>query len=123
MGVERVLELLKEQDGALKIAPLDAYAVVSEVSDLPRVSAYLQTLRALGVSIQMHASADGAMASIKSQFKKADASGARYVLVFGVDELAQGCVTIKSLRDASQAQQLEPLSQLPQWAEHLQSKA
>jgi histidyl-tRNA synthetase len=123
MGVERVLELLKEQEGALKIAPLDAYAVVSEVSDLPRVSAYLQTLRALGVSIQMHASADGAMASIKSQFKKADASGARYVLVFGVDELAQGCVTIKSLRDASQAQQLEPLSQLSQWAEHLQSKA
>jgi histidyl-tRNA synthetase len=123
MGVERVLELLKEQEGALQIAPLDAYAVVSEVSDLPRVSAYLQTLRALGVSIQMHASADGAMASIKSQFKKADASGARYVLVFGVDELAQGCVTIKSLRDASQAQQLEPLSQLPQWAEHLQSKA
>jgi histidyl-tRNA synthetase len=123
MGVERVLELLKEQDGALQIAPLDAYAVVSEVSDLPRVSAYLQTLRAFGVSIQMHASADGAMASIKSQFKKADASGARYVLVFGVDELAQGCVTIKSLRDASQAQQLEPLSQLSQWAEHLQSKA
>jgi histidyl-tRNA synthetase len=83
----------------------------------------LKTLRALGVSIQMHASADGAMASIKSQFKKANASGARYVLVFGVDELAQGCVTIKSLRDASQAQQLEPLSQLSQWAEHLQSKA
>ena len=123
MGVERVLELLKEQEGALAMDPLDAYAVVSEVSDLPRVSACLQTLRSLGVSIQMHASAEGAMASIKSQFKKADASGARYALVFGVDELAQGCVTIKSLRDASQVQQLEPLSQLPQWAKRLQSKA
>ena len=123
MGVERVLELLKEQEGALMIEPLDAYAVVSEVSDLPRVSAYLQALRALGVSIQMHASADGVMASIKSQFKKADASGARYALIFGVDELAQGCVTIKSLRDAGQAQQLEPLSQLPQWAKRLQLMA
>jgi histidyl-tRNA synthetase len=37
---------------------------------------------------------------MKSQFKKADASGARYALVFGADELAPGEVAVKPLRDA-----------------------
>ena len=37
---------------------------------------------------------------MKSQFKKADASGARYALIFGADELARGEVAIKPLRDA-----------------------
>ena len=38
---------------------------------------------------------------MKSQFKKADASGARYALVFGADELARGEVAVKALRDAA----------------------
>jgi histidyl-tRNA synthetase len=37
---------------------------------------------------------------MKSQFKKADASGARHALIFGADELAQGLVAVKPLRDA-----------------------
>jgi histidyl-tRNA synthetase len=40
---------------------------------------------------------------MKSQFKKADASGARYALVFGADELARGEVSVKPLRDAGAA--------------------
>jgi histidyl-tRNA synthetase len=40
----------------------------------------------------MHAGTDG-LGSIKSQFKKADGSGATYALVFGADELARGEVT------------------------------
>ena len=35
---------------------------------------------------------------MKSQFKKADASGARFALIFGADELAQGMVALKPLR-------------------------
>ena len=38
---------------------------------------------------------------MKSQFKQADASGARFALVFGADELAQGVVAVKPLRDAA----------------------
>lgn len=121
MGVERVLELLKESGAATPVAGLDAYAIVGDAKDLPRVMASLQQLRAAGISVQMHPAGAEGMASLKSQFKKADTSGARYALVFGVDELTQGQVTIKDLRDASQAQQSRPLQALSQWAKGLQS--
>jgi len=38
--------------------------------------------------------------SFKSQMKKADASGARYALIIGEDELKAGKVTVKPLRTA-----------------------
>jgi histidyl-tRNA synthetase len=123
MGVERVLELLKEQDLLANVASIDAYAIVPDAASLPIVMACLQGLRAHGVSIQMHAgSAEGA-ASMKSQFKRADASGARFALVFGLDELAQGVVTVKALRDGAVAQLTQPLSHPAQWAKSLQSNA
>ena len=121
LGVERVLELLKETGASEAVAPLDAYAIVGDAKDAPRVMVSLEQLRAAGISVQMHPAGAEGMASLKSQFKKADASGGRYALVFGVDELAQGEVTIKDLRDASQAQQSRPLQELSQWAKGLQS--
>lgn len=123
MGVERVLELLKEQGNVEKTPALDAYAVVTDVKDLPQVSAYLQKLREYGLAIQMHASNPEGMGSMKSQFKRADASGARYALVFGADELSAGNVTVKSLRDAGVVQILQPLDQIDTWAKSLQSTA
>lgn len=123
LGVERVLELLKEQ-GAEHPLPLpDAYAIVPEAAALPQVLAVLQAVRAAGVSVQMHAGTAEGMGSMKSQFKKADASGARYALIFGADELARGEVTVKALRDGSGAQVCRPLAQVADWAAHLQSKA
>jgi histidyl-tRNA synthetase len=44
------------------------------------------------VSVLLHAGGKDGPGSMKSQFKKADASGARHALVFGADELAQGQV-------------------------------
>lgn len=121
MGVERVLELIKESGAPSPIAVLDAYAIVGDSKDFPRVMHCLQLLRAQGVSVQMQSAGGEGMASLKSQFKKADASGARYALVFGQDELAQNQVTIKDLRDPSQAQQSKALQDLSQWAKGLQS--
>ena len=108
MGLERVLELIKEQ-GAGQAAPVpDAYAVIPEAEALPRALQALQALRAAGVSVQMHAGATDDMGSMKSQLKKADASGARYALIFGTDELAMGAVAVKSLRGAAPAHEAEP---------------
>ena len=121
MGIERVLELLKAQEGALAAPALDAYAIVPDAAALPQVAACLQRLRSKGVSVLMHASGDTGMASMKNQFKRADGSGARYALVFGADELAQGCVTVKALRDASVAQRTLQLNDWAQWADSLQS--
>jgi hypothetical protein len=60
----------------------------------------------------MHAGGKDGQGSFKSQFKKADASGARHALIFGADELAQGMVTVKPLRDAGAAQVQRPW---PNW--------
>jgi len=42
--------------------------------------------------------------SFKSQFKKADRSGAHYALVIGEDEVVRGEAGIKPLRDRSEQQ-------------------
>ena len=122
LGVERVLELIKEQEAQAPRPTADAYAVVPDASALPAVMAALQRLRALGVSVQMHSptAAGEGMGSMKSQFKKADASGSRFALVFGADEMARGAVTIKPLRDGGE-QVERPLATLADWAASLQS--
>jgi len=83
-------------------------------------------LRAAGVSVQMHAGASiEGIGSMKAQFKKADSSGARFALIFGATELAQGCVAVKSLRggktDAASVQALQRLDDVAAWAGSLQS--
>ena len=123
LGVERVLELLKEQGAfTVETAP-DVYAIVPETAALPTVLPVLQSLRNMGVSVQMHSPANSneGMGSMKSQFKKADSSGASFALVFGPDELAQGQVTVKSLRDGQGAQRTETLADIRGWGLSLQS--
>lgn len=123
LGVERVLELLKEQ-GAETAQPVpDAYAIIPDVAALPQAVTVLQAVRAAGVSVLMHAGTGEGMGSMKSQFKKADGSGARYALIFGADELARGEVTVKALRDGSGVQTCEPLAAVADWAPRLKSNA
>ena len=125
LGVERVLELIKEQ-GALAPLPVpDAYAVIPEASALPIVLKALQVLRSQGISVQMHAGATAeGMGSMKSQFKKADGSGARFALIFGAAELAEGNVALKPLRgekaETAPPQTLQRLDDVPAWAHLLQ---
>ena len=121
MGVERVLELLKEQSLSEAQTNLDAYAIVPDLATAPLVASVLQVLRAQGISVQMHATTDGSAGAMKSQFKKADASGARYALVFGPDELARKQVTIKSLRDGQGVQNLHSLESIDNWAHLLRA--
>lgn len=121
LGVDRVLELIKEQ-GLGSVDPvLDAYAIVTEVSALPVVLKTLQALRAFGISVQMHTSSAGEMSSMKSQFKRADASKANYALIFGADEALNSAVTVKSLRDGHVAQVTRSLSNIAEWVPTLQS--
>lgn len=112
LGVERVLELLKEQGTLPEATGPDVYAIVPDAAALPVVFSTLQTLRSQGISVQMHAGSGEGMGSMKSQFKKADSSGARFALIFGGDELARGEVTLKALRDGAGAQQPIPLSEV-----------
>ena len=121
LGVERVLELIKEQGEALQAPVPDVYAIIPDAAALPVAMQTLQALRAAGLSAQMHAGTGEGMGSMKSQFKKADASGAAYGLIFGADELARGEVTVKALRDGQGAQRLERLDAVSVWGQTLQS--
>ncbi len=121
LGVERVLELLKEE-GVHTLDPQpDAYAIIPDAAALPQAMRLLNQLRALGVAVQMHAGTGEGMGSMKSQFKKADGSGARFALIFGADELAAGEVTVKALRDGAGAQTRQSLAEPATWADILKS--
>jgi histidyl-tRNA synthetase len=112
LGIERLLLLLMEMGVPVPASAPLAYAVLGEPAALPRAIAAVDALRSAGHAVVMHAGGG----SIKAQFKRADASGARFALVFGADELARGEVGIKPLRDAAAAQTTWPLADLPRWA-------
>ena len=119
LGVERLLLLVQELGLPVPAAAPDAYAVVPEPQSLPRAMATLEALRATGVRVVLHAGGG----SMKSQLKKADASGAQFALIFGADELAESQLTVKALRDGQGAQQRQPLAAVSEWAPTLQSRA
>ncbi len=121
MGIERVLELVRVRGLTAGVPVPDAYAVIPDDAHLAVAFQTVHTLRRAGVRVQMHAGAHAGATSMKSQFKRADSSGARYALVFGGQEVQQGQVTIKSLRDGVGAQHLQPLAAVGEWAATLQS--
>lgn len=122
MGIERVLELVRVRGHAVAQSVPDAYAIVPDAAGYAVAFQTLRSLRSAGIGVQMHAAAQGGVGSMKSQFKRADASGARYALVFGADELARGLVTVKALRDGGGAQHTRPLASMGEWGATLQSR-
>jgi len=121
LGIERVLDLLKQEGIDAPVRCWDAYAVVPDASALPRASAAAEALRASGLSVLLHAAGKDGLGSMKSQFKKADASGARHALIFGAEELARGEVSIKPLRDAAALQRTRALADVAVWAHELRA--
>jgi histidyl-tRNA synthetase len=119
LGIERLLLLLQELGVPVQGAAPDAYAVIGEGVPLAPVMVVLDALRAAGVAVQMNAAGKDGAGSMKSQFKKADASGARFALVFGASELATGQVVLKSLRDGAGAQTPRELAHVSAWAADL----
>ena len=118
LGIERLLLLLEAVGLQAPAAAPHAYAVVPDLAALPQVMPVLEVLRQAGLSVVLNAGGG----SMKSQFKKADASGARHALIFAAEELARGEVAIKPLRDGAAnptGQVSRPLSQAAQWAAEL----
>jgi histidyl-tRNA synthetase len=75
----------------------------------------IEAVRRQGFTVQLHASALGAVGSMKSQLKRADASGADFALIFGQDEMQRGEVTVKSLRDGVGSQTAYPVADVASW--------
>jgi len=115
LGIERLLLLMMELALPVPSAAPRAYAILPSAQAMPRVMVVLEQLRQAGVSVLMHAGGGG----MKAQFKRADASGAQYALIFGDDELARGEVALKSLRDTAVPQRSLPLAEVAGWAAEL----
>jgi histidyl-tRNA synthetase len=115
LGIERLLLLMMELALPVPSAAPRAYAIVPSAQAMPQAMAVLERLRQAGVSVLMHAGGGG----MKAQFKRADASGAQYALIFGDDELARGEVALKSLRDTAVPQRSLPLASAANWAAEL----
>jgi histidyl-tRNA synthetase len=93
MGIERLLLLTEKQfDSTLA----DIYILTQESQPLVETQLLAHQLRQhLQTNVEVHLSSK----SLKSQFKKADKSGAKYALVLGADELQNHQVTVKLLRE------------------------
>jgi histidyl-tRNA synthetase len=95
IGLERLVLLLKGL-GRHVTPQTDIYVVTAgdaaQLHALPRIEALRQALP--DQAIQLHLGGG----SFKSQFKRADRSGARFALVYGDSELASESVTLKPLR-------------------------
>ena len=103
MGMERLLALMETQDQVQLASPVDVYMIrVGETAEQQGLR-FAETIRneIPGLKLQMNCGGG----SFKSQFKKADKSGADYALILGDDEVGRGEVSVKPLRDNQQQQQ------------------
>ncbi|MDG9928224.1 MULTISPECIES: histidine--tRNA ligase [unclassified Pseudomonas] len=106
MGVERLvllletLELLPAELNSPADVYLCAFGEAAEVAGL----GLAERLRDAIPGLRLLVNAGGG--SFKSQFKKADKSGARFALILGEDELAARVVGCKPLRDDAQQQNI-----------------
>lgn len=109
MGIERVLELLKE-GGETGIAPgCDAYVLHQGGATRAQALVVAEKLRDAGLDVLLHAGE----ASLKSQMKKADASGAEFAVIVGEAELAAGTAAVKALRGEGGARAFAQQTALP----------
>jgi histidyl-tRNA synthetase len=115
LGIERLLLLLQELSVPVPSSAPVAYAVIPGAQALAPAMVAIEALRQAGVSVLMHAGGG----SMKNQFKRAGASGARYALIFGDDEVARGEVSLKDLHDAAIPQRSLRLDDAPAWAVEL----
>lgn len=107
MGIERLMALLEAQGGGIDAPAPDIY-VVHQGEAAQRVAfRAAEVLRDVGCAVLTHMGGG----SFKSQFKRADASGAQLAVIVGDDEAAANAVTLKPLRVEGEQQRV-PLEAL-----------
>ncbi|MBT7308612.1 MAG: histidine--tRNA ligase [Gammaproteobacteria bacterium] len=95
LGLERLIELIREQGEETGETKLDIYLVLAGEAAAHAGLALAEQLRSALPGLRMMTNLGGG--SFKAQFRRADRSGARYALIVGEDELEQGVITVKDL--------------------------
>ena len=112
IGLERLLELVRDNLTPANVPHV--YLVLAGEKAQAKGLVLAEQLRNAVPELRLMTHCGGG--SIKSQFKKADKSGAQIALVLGDDEVDQGTVSVKILR-GERGQEQETLEQkrLPEW--------
>ena len=105
MGIERLVALLIDKNKVPSIAKADLYIVTvgDNVSRPGLVISEMVRDAFPDVNVQMNCGGG----SFKSQFKKADKSGAKYAIVMGEQEIEDKVVAVKPLRVEGEQQTVE----------------
>ncbi|HET8730728.1 MAG TPA: histidine--tRNA ligase [Moraxellaceae bacterium] len=97
IGLERLLLLHIAVHGEFAVSEADVFvAAVGEGTSIPALL-LAEQLRNAAPDLRVLVNCGGG--SFKSQFKKADKSGARFALVLGQDEVTAGTASVKWLRE------------------------
>ena len=107
MGVERLLALMEAQGKQPALLVPDIYLahMGEQAQRIALIAA--EHLRDAGLQVLLHCGGG----NFKAQMKKANASGARFAVIIGEDEVNAGVVSLKSLR--TQAEQVTvPIAQV-----------
>ncbi len=94
MGVERLLALMADHEVAVTEAAVDVYIVRQGEAAAVYGESVAERLRDSGLAAILHCGGG----SFKSQMRKADASGARYAVILGDDEVQADVLSVKPLR-------------------------
>lgn len=98
MGLERIILLLKEKQQH-ELKP-DVFFVLTGAEALRAGLKLAEQLRSVRPDIRIEVNCKAA--SFKSQFKRADKSGAAYAVIMGDDEAAKSMVGLKNLREGGE---------------------
>lgn len=100
MGVERIIELLRQQNNIENVRHTDVYLVhQGEKADI-EASMIAEMLRDRHLKVVLYCAASNSGGSFKSQMKRANESGALFTVILGEDEIAKGEATIKEMRSS-----------------------
>ena len=96
MGIERLLALMETSAQVQLERAIDVYMIrVGEKAEQAGMR-FAEAIRNAMPGLKLQVNCGGG--SFKSQFKKADKSGAEYALILGDDEVSRGVAGVKSLR-------------------------
>ncbi|MGI2064998.1 histidine--tRNA ligase [Shewanella sp. MF08487] len=105
MGLERIVLLLETLELTEDIpAAVDVYVIAMGDSCLVEAIKAAQELRSALPKLKVMSHCGGG--NLKKQMKRADKSGASVALLIGEDELADGMVTVKHLRNNNEQQRI-----------------
>lgn len=108
LGVERLIMLLVEHNKIPKTTLCDVY-VIADAKHTNELFKVCEQLRHALPDLRVLMNCNGG--SFKSQFKRADKSGATFAVILGDDEVVQNKITIKSLRRDDLPQQTLELNE------------